>query len=124
MGHPSLPYLKKSFPNIRVSKLACEDCNRAKMHKQPFSGTFPTFENPLDCVHMDLCGPITPASRGGNLYFLKIIDGFTKYQFIYPMCCKSATFELFQSFLHKAENFTGRTLKQVVSDNSGKFCNK
>jgi hypothetical protein len=93
------------------------------MHKQPLSGTFPTFENPLDCVHMDLCGPITRALRGGNLYFLKIINGFTKYLFIYPMCCKSATFDLFKSFLQKAENFTGRTLKQVVSDNGHEFCN-
>ncbi|PLW13868.1 hypothetical protein PCASD_19703 [Puccinia coronata f. sp. avenae] len=67
LGHPSLPYLSKAFPNLRVSELACEDCNRAKMHKQPFSGVFPTFENPLDCVHMDLCGPITPALRGGEI---------------------------------------------------------
>ncbi|PLW41870.1 hypothetical protein PCASD_05550 [Puccinia coronata f. sp. avenae] len=124
LGHPSLPYLSKAFPNLRVSELACEDCNCAKMHKQPFSGVFPTFENPLDCVHMDLCGPITPALRGGNLYFLKIINGFTKYQFIYPMRCKSSTFNLFASFLCQAENFTGRKLKQVVSNNGGKFCNK
>jgi hypothetical protein len=124
LGHPSLPYLSKAFPNLRVSELACEDCNRAKMHKQPFSGVFPTFENPLDCVHMNLCGPITPALRGGNLYFLKIINGFTKYQFIYPMRCKSTTFNLFASFLCQAENFTGRKLKQVVSNNGGEFCNK
>jgi transposase InsO family protein len=124
LGHPSLPYLKNAFPNIRVAELACEDCNRAKMHKQSFGGNFPTFKNPLDCIHMDLCGPITPVSRGGNLYFLKIINGFTKYQFIYPMRCKSATFNLFTSFLCQAETFTGRKLKPVVSDNGGKFCNK
>jgi hypothetical protein len=60
LGHPSLPYLKQAFPNIRVTKLACEDCNCAKMHKQPFSGTFPTFENLLDCIqrshHAGLAG--------------------------------------------------------------------
>ncbi|KNZ49401.1 uncharacterized protein VP01_5035g1, partial [Puccinia sorghi] len=60
-------------------------CDRAKMHRQPFKGSFTTFSSPLDCIHMNLCGPITPASKGGNLYFLKIIDGFAKFQFIYPM---------------------------------------
>ncbi|KNZ62254.1 uncharacterized protein VP01_1294g6 [Puccinia sorghi] len=85
LGHPSLPYLKRAYPDLNISDLPCEDCDRAKMHRQPFGGSFPTFQAPLDCIHMDLCGPITPASRGGNLYFLKIVDGFTKFRFIYPM---------------------------------------
>ncbi|KNZ54418.1 uncharacterized protein VP01_2954g5 [Puccinia sorghi] len=77
MGHPSLAYLKRAYPDLKVTELPCEDCDRAKMHRQPFGGTFRTFSAPMDCIHMDLCGPITPALRGGNLYFLKIIDGFT-----------------------------------------------
>jgi hypothetical protein len=40
------------------------------------------------------------------------------------MRCKSSTFDLFESFLFQAENFTGRTLKKVVSDNGGEFGNK
>jgi transposase InsO family protein len=73
---------------------------------------------------MDLCGPITPISRGGNRYFLKIIDGYTKYRFVFPMRCKSDTFRNFQIFLNQAETHTGLKLKNVVSDNGGEFCNK
>jgi transposase InsO family protein len=124
LGHPSLPYLTKAFPNVKVKSIDCNVCDCTKMHCQPFGVTFPTFNAPLDCVHMDLCGPITPASRGGNRYFLKIIDGFTKYRFIYPMRCKSDTFHFFKIFLSQAETFTNHRLKMVVSDNGGEFCNK
>ncbi|KNZ55924.1 uncharacterized protein VP01_2540g2 [Puccinia sorghi] len=36
LGHPSLPYLKKVFPNLKIDNLECVDCDRAKMHQQPF----------------------------------------------------------------------------------------
>jgi transposase InsO family protein len=72
---------------------------------------------------MDVCGPITPATCGGNRYFLKIIDGHSKYRFIFPMSNKSQSFDFFLIFLHKAENYTGQTLKSVVSDNGGEFVN-
>jgi transposase InsO family protein len=40
------------------------------------------------------------------------------------MLRKSDTFSLFMTFLNRAENFTGRTLKSVVSNNGGEFVNK
>lgn len=123
LGHPSLPYLKKAYPDLKISSLDCGDCDRAKMHKQPFGGSFPPLKQPLDCIHMDLCGPITPASRGGNRFFLKILDGFSKYRFIYPMRCKSDAFHHFKLFINLAETHTGHRLKSVVSDNGGEFCN-
>lgn len=123
LGHPSLPYLKRAYPDLHLKHLACPDCDLAKMHRLPFQGSFPTFQAALDCIHMDLCGPITPASKGGNRYFLKILDGHTKYRFIFPMRCKSDTFHHFEAFLNQAETSSGRKLKRVVSDNGGEFCN-
>lgn len=108
---------------MKSSSFQFEDCDHAKMHRQLFKGAFPTFSNLLDCIHMDLCGPITPASKGGNLYFLKITDGFFKYQFIYPMRCKYNTFSFFRSFLKQAETSCGCKIKRVVSDIGGEFIN-
>ncbi|POV96246.1 hypothetical protein PSTT_15748, partial [Puccinia striiformis] len=85
LGHPSINYLKKAYPDLPIDSVECNVCDLAKMHRQPFSGSFPKLHRVLECVHMDLCGPISPASRGGNRYFLKIIDGFSKFRFIYPM---------------------------------------
>ncbi|PLW48353.1 hypothetical protein PCASD_02931 [Puccinia coronata f. sp. avenae] len=89
----------------------------------PFSGSFPGATKPLECIHMDLCGPINPASRGGNCYFLKIIDGYIKYRFIFPMKLKSDTFQVFKSFLSQAETATSHKIVLVVSNNGGEFVN-
>lgn len=123
LGHPSLPYLKAAFPDLNIKDLNCAHCDVAKMHRQPFSGNFPQPLRALECIHMDLCGPITPASRGGNKYFLKIIDGHSKYRFIYPMPSKSHCFIHFNTFLTTAENSSGRKLQSVVTDNGGEFVN-
>ncbi|KAI7958132.1 hypothetical protein MJO29_006349 [Puccinia striiformis f. sp. tritici] len=123
LGHPSINYLKKAYPDLPIDSVECNVCDLAKMHRQPFSGSFPKLHRVLECVHMDLCGPISPASRGGNRYFLKIIDGFSKFRFIYPMRCKSQTFQIFLSFLNQVENSTNHRLKSVVSDNGGEFVN-
>jgi transposase InsO family protein len=124
LGHPSLPYLKAAYPELSIKDLQCNNCDLAKMHQQPFPGHFPKVDGLLDCVHMDLCGPITPATRGGNRYFLKIVDGHSKFRFIFPMPSKSDTYDHFLTFLNRAETFTGRQLKSVVSDNGGEFVNK
>ncbi|KAI7946129.1 hypothetical protein MJO29_012517 [Puccinia striiformis f. sp. tritici] len=124
LGHPSLNYLKKAYPNLKITSIDCNVCDRAKMHRQPFPGSFPKLSSILDCFHMDLCGPINPASRRGNRYFLKIIDGFSKFRFIFPMRCKSQTFSIFKNFLTQIENTTNKRLKSVVSDNGGEFVNK
>jgi hypothetical protein len=123
LGHPSIKYLKKAFPDVLIPAVKCQVCNLSKMHCQPFSGSFPRASKPLEVIHMDLCGPMKPASRGGNLYSLKIIDGFSKYRFIYPITRKSDTFTTFKTFLAEVENVTGHKLILVVSDNRGEFVN-
>ncbi|PLW38782.1 hypothetical protein PCASD_12562 [Puccinia coronata f. sp. avenae] len=123
LGHPSLGYLKKAFPDISIPEVECRVCDLSKMHRQPFSGSFPKASKPLEMIHMDLCGPMTPASRRGNLYFLKIIDGFSKYRFIYPITRKSDTFHTFKTFLTEVEKASGHKLISVVSDNGGEFVN-
>jgi hypothetical protein len=81
LGHPSLAYLKRACPDITITNVDCLVCDTTKMHQQPFLGSFPAASKPLEISNMDLCGPMMPALRGGNLYFLKIINGFSKYWF-------------------------------------------
>ncbi|PLW53676.1 hypothetical protein PCANC_04300 [Puccinia coronata f. sp. avenae] len=123
LGHPSLTYLKKSFPNLSIPNIECSVCDVSKMHRQPFSGSFPIATKPLEIIHMDLCGPMSPPSWGGNFYFLKIINGYSKYHFIFPIKLKSNMFQTFSMFLSKVKNASGHKLISVVSDNSGEFVN-
>lgn len=123
MGHPNNKYLSTLFPSLNLKEFVCPDCLMSKMTKNPFPGHFPSHSSPLECIHMDVCGPITPPSRGGNKYFLKIIDGFSRYAFIYPIRNKSDSFDHFIKFLNKAECASGHKVKSVVSDNGGEFVN-
>lgn len=36
-------------------------------------------EEPLELIHIDLCGPISPATMAGNKYFVLIVDDFTRW---------------------------------------------
>jgi hypothetical protein len=123
LGHPSLTYLKKSFPDLSIPNIECSVCDVSKMHRQPFSGSFPIATKPLEITHMDLCGPMSPPSWEGNFYFLKIINGYSKYHFIFPIKLKSDMFQTFSMFLSKVENASGHKLISVESDNGGEFVN-
>ncbi|MBW0529468.1 hypothetical protein O181_069183 [Austropuccinia psidii MF-1] len=64
LGHPSLKYARKMRPDIDFSCVKWEVCLISKSHCLPFQGEFPNPESPLQVIHPDLCGPITPMSKG------------------------------------------------------------
>ncbi|KIK76759.1 hypothetical protein PAXRUDRAFT_115482, partial [Paxillus rubicundulus Ve08.2h10] len=51
----------------------CEACILGKMKKLPFE---PLEEPPLQMVHTDVRGPITPQSWEGYKYWIIIVDDF------------------------------------------------
>ncbi|MBW0526256.1 hypothetical protein O181_065971 [Austropuccinia psidii MF-1] len=123
LGHPNNFVASKIFPNINFPNVSCVSCSLSKSHRLPFSGSFPTPANCLDVIHMDICGPISPSSRGGNRYVFQLIDGYSRMRFIYLLKSKSETFSKFVEFQIFAKNQTGRQIKTVVSDNGGEFIN-
>ncbi|CAI5474950.1 unnamed protein product [Closterium sp. Yama58-4] len=63
--------------NEEVEK--CSACLEGKMARKPFpTCAKPLASNPLDLVHTDLCGPITPTSKGGARYILTFLDDATR----------------------------------------------
>ncbi|MBW0580093.1 hypothetical protein O181_119808 [Austropuccinia psidii MF-1] len=123
LGHPNNFVASKIFPSINFPNVSCVSCSLSKSHQLPFSGSFPTPTNCLDIVHMDICRPISPLSRGQNKYIFKLIDGYSRMCFIFLLKSKSESFDKFVEFQRLAENQTGRKIKTVVSDNGGEFVN-
>ncbi|MBW0537181.1 hypothetical protein O181_076896 [Austropuccinia psidii MF-1] len=72
---------------------------------------------------MDVCGPTSPMSCGGNKYVFQLIDGYSHMRFIYLLKSKSECFGKFIEFQRLAENQTGRQIKTIISDNGGEFVN-
>ena len=74
-------------------------------------------------LHMDLFGPTTYTSIGGNKYGFVIVDDFTRYTWLFFFSDKSDTFATFKSFVKRCQNEFESTIKKVSSDNGSEFRN-
>jgi hypothetical protein len=72
---------------------------------------------PLELLHMDLFGPTTYASAGGNLYCLVIVDDFSRYTWVFFIHDKSEVASMFKTFVKKAPNEFDCKIKKIRSDN-------
>ena len=72
---------------------------------------------------MDLFGPTTYTSIGGNKYGFVIVNDFTRYTWVFFLVDKSDVFATFKTFIKRIHNEFETTIKKVRSDNGSKFKN-
>ena len=67
----------------------------------PFYSSNRKTHNPLEIVHTDIVGPITPMSVGGKSYFITFIDDYTHLTTMYTLRTHSRqeVFECFKGYL-------------------------
>lgn len=80
-------------------------------------------EKPLELVHGDLCGSITPATPAGNSYFLLVVDDCTRYMWVLLLKTKDQALSAFKKIKAKAEVEASCQLKAFRSDR-GEFTSK
>ena len=78
---------------------------------------------PLDLLHMDLFGPTTYKSIGGNLYCLVIVDDFSRYTWVMFLGDKGETPEIFKTFARRAQREYNSPIVTIRSDNGTEFKN-
>jgi transposase InsO family protein len=76
---------------------------------------------PLELIYTDICGPITPASFGGQRYFIIFIDDYSEKCWVYFLKEKSETFETFKRFKVMVEKNIGTYIKFLRSDRGGEY---
>ena len=62
-GGPSA--FRAPSPNLARTSV-CEPCIMGKRTRLPFPNTESVSTEPLELVHMDVCGPMPVASKGGS----------------------------------------------------------
>jgi transposase InsO family protein len=77
----------------------------------------------LKLLHMDLFGPITYISIGGNKYGLVIVDDFSRFTWVFFLQDKSEAKGVVKKFIRRVQNEFELKFKNIRSDNSSEFRN-
>jgi transposase InsO family protein len=78
---------------------------------------------PLKLLHMDLFGPTTYRSNGGNSYCLVVVDDYSRYTCVFFLSDKSNVFSIFKGFAKRPENEFNFKIKKIRRDNGSEFKN-
>jgi len=133
LGHVGMEQLNKLVKYDLVRRLKdvtfekdklCSACQAGKQvgnthPKKSIMSTCKAFE----LSHMDLFGPTTYTSIGGNKYAFVIVDDFTRYTWIFFLSNKSDAFATFKTFVKRIHSEFETTIKKVRSDNGSEFKN-
>jgi transposase InsO family protein len=102
----------------------CSACQAGKQvgNSHPSKSEMST-SKAFELLHMDLFGPTTYTSIGGNKYGFVIVDDYTRYTWVFFLYDKSDVYDLFKSFVKRVQNEFETTIKKIRSDNGSEFKN-
>lgn len=130
LGHANFKSLKLllektmvgGVPAIDHPEEICEACMTRKQTRGAFRKMAQWHATkPLELLHIDLFGPITPATIGGNKYFMLIVDDCSRWMSVFMLMSKDEASNTFAKFKSEAENSIGEKIKTVRSDRGGEF---
>jgi gag-polypeptide of LTR copia-type/Integrase core domain len=120
-GNKSFPYLY----NATKGHSKCETCILAKSSVKPIAREArQKASEPLQTVHSDICGPISPETATGKRYFLNFVDDCTGMCWTFLLNHKSEQPEKFRAFQSIVEKQSGYKIKTLHSDNGGEYKSK
>ena len=72
-------------------------CVQSKQPHKPHKATEERHSAPLELIHFDLCEMSGVLTKGGKKYFMTLIDGSTRYCYVYLLNTKDETLHYFKS---------------------------
>ena len=112
----------KEMPEIsKLGNALCKHCQHGKKTKVEFRTKEHSSKKPLELVHTDLCGPMRTKGLDGELYFMLLIDDYTRMTWVCFLNKKLEAFECFRIFKEMVENEVEMKIKCLRSDNGGEF---
>jgi hypothetical protein len=113
------------MPHIDQIERVCDGCLVGKQHRASFPAVS-SFRaaTPLEILHGDLCGPITPATNAGKKYFLLIVDDFSRFMWIVLIRSKDEAFEAFCKMKAATEMELKLQVRSLRTDRGGEFTSR
>ncbi|CAI7788763.1 unnamed protein product [Closterium sp. NIES-53] len=101
---------------------SCKACMQNKFARFPFPRAEGSAKAPLEVVHMDLVGPMRTEGTGGVLYFLTMVDEWSRFTWARPLSKKSdAAATIKEDWLSMVERESMRLVKVLRSYRGGEF---
>lgn len=93
---PTLNSIVNGIPNLKEDHEGiCKVFTLGKNTKRPFGSSASWSKEILDLIHSDVCGPMTPKSLGGHLYYVTFMDDHLRKTWVYLMKTKDEVFTKF-----------------------------
>lgn len=127
LGHLNEEYLNKNPIRSITGNLepfSCETCHKNKSTRIVSHNPVMKAKRPLEKIHSDLAGPITPMSLGGNKYLVTFTDDFSRFSWVFPCEKKSQCLEIFKGFKKAVENELDQKIAFLHCDNGGEYSSK
>ena len=110
----------------KVDSFNCEVCTQGKMFQYKNHKPDERATKPLELIHSDLSGPITPESKEKSKYVISFVDDYSNCIFVYFLNRKNDVIGATKKFLADISPFGA--IKRLRSDNgteytSGEFKN-
>ena len=115
-----------TLPSTDLSKYIgtcgkCDACLSGKQASGPFKLTHHKCTQPLEVVHADLMGPISPEGLDGQTYALCVLDDFTEYSAVVLLKNKNNAAKELVIVLKQWQTQTGTKVKFIRTDNGTEF---
>ena len=107
-----------------AGQTACDPCSMAKQHKIRRPSSTSDSSQPLELLHMDVCGPLEVQSLGGSRCLSTYLDDFSKLAVIVPLAHKSDVPAITMRVIRCLEQLSGRSLVKARSHNGTEYVNK
>jgi transposase InsO family protein len=119
MGREGLVH---GLPVLNEAERLCDVCIIGKHRRDPFpTSAQRRSSKPLELLHGDLCGPITPATPSHNSYFLLLVDDYSRFMWVALLPTKAGAAEAIKRIQAAAERKSGCKLLALRTDRGGEF---
>jgi transposase InsO family protein len=110
------------LPRLDHVDQVCDGCLAGKQRRLSFPGEASyRAKHWLELVHGDLCGPVTPATPGGNRFFFLLVDDLSRCMWLTLMKTRDQAMTAFMAFQARVEVEAGRKLGTLRTDRGGEF---
>ena len=108
----------------KSSMEVCDTCFEGKQTRQPHKQKRVRAKCPLQLIHSDPFGPVTPTSHDGKKYVLTLIDDYTHFTAAYTIEYKSEVFKYLKIYEAMATAHFNLKISRFCCDNGREYISK